>query len=67
VYSGFISYDEGRREEAERSFDQAVTLSNRMPEVLNKIGRFFAGKGEFAKANGYYKQALEEILKTGGK
>jgi Tfp pilus assembly protein PilF/peroxiredoxin len=67
VYSGFISYDEGRREESERFFNQAVTLSNRSPEVLNKIGRYFAGKSEYAKANGYYKQALEEIFKAGGK
>lgn len=67
VYSGFISYDEGRKEEAERSFDHAVALSNRLPEVLAKVGVFLSGKGEYAKANGYYKRALEEILKTGGK
>lgn len=67
VYSGFISYDDGRLAEAEASFNHAIALSNRLPEVLHKIGRYFAGKGEFVKANGYYKQALEEILKTGGK
>lgn len=65
VYSGFISYDEGRMQEAETSFSHAVVLSNKSPEILDKIGRFLAGKGEYAKANGYYKQALEEILKAG--
>lgn len=67
VYAGFISSDEGRREEAEMSFNHAVVLSNRFPEVLNKIGRFLAGKGEYSRANDYYRQALEEILETGGK
>ncbi len=67
VYSGFIAYDGGRREEAELSFAHAASLSNKSPEIMNRIGRFFAEKGEYATANGYYRQALEEILKTGGK
>lgn len=67
VYSGFISYGKGLREEAEASFAHAASLSNKSPEIMNKIGKFFAEKGEYARANGYYKQALEEILKTGGK
>jgi Tfp pilus assembly protein PilF len=67
LYTGFIAHDGGRREEAEASFAHAASLGNKSPEIMNRIGRFFAEKGEYARANGCYKQALEEILKTGGK
>jgi tetratricopeptide (TPR) repeat protein len=67
VYSGFISSTAGLHPEAETAFNHAIELSHDSPEVLRKIGRFFSEKGDHAKANVYYKLALEEIFKTGGK
>jgi tetratricopeptide (TPR) repeat protein len=67
VYSGFISSAAGLHSEAETAFNHAIALSHESPEVLRMIGRFFSGKGEYAKANVYYKQALEEIFRTGGR
>lgn len=67
IYLGFISYIEGNISETERLFLNAVSISNNSPEALNKIGRFYALKGNNLKANEYYKKALEEILKTKGR
>jgi tetratricopeptide (TPR) repeat protein len=67
VYSGFISSAAGLHPEAETAFNHAIELSHDSPEVLRKIGRFFSEKGEYAKANTYYKQAMEEIFRTGGR
>jgi tetratricopeptide (TPR) repeat protein len=67
VYSGFISSAAGFHPEAETAFNHAIELSHDSPEVLQNIGRFFSEKGEYAKANAYYKKALEEIFKTGGR
>jgi tetratricopeptide (TPR) repeat protein len=67
IYSGFISFNAGLHPEAETAFNHAIELSHDSPEVLQKIGRFYSGKGEYGKANVYYKQALEEIFKTGGR
>lgn len=62
IYSAFIDFAEGKIQEGENFLKQAVTLSNYAPEVLYKIGKYFALKGEYGKANGYYKQALEQII-----
>jgi uncharacterized protein HemY/peroxiredoxin len=67
VYSGFILYGEGKSQEAENSFTQAVTLSKNAPDIFYKIGRFFAARNEHAQANAYYKSALEQIFLTGTK
>jgi tetratricopeptide (TPR) repeat protein len=67
IYSGFISSAAGLHSDAETAFNHAIELSHDSPEVLRKIGRFFSEKGEYAKANAYYKQALEEIFRTGGR
>jgi len=67
IYSGFISVAAGLYPEAETAFNHAIELSHGSPEVLRMIGRFFSGKGDYAKANVYYKQALEEIFRTGGR
>jgi Tfp pilus assembly protein PilF len=62
VYAGFIHYQEGDKQAAEKEFANAAGLSGNSPEVLHKIGRFFSAKGEYTKANVYYKMALEKIL-----
>jgi tetratricopeptide (TPR) repeat protein len=67
VYSGFISSSEGQHAGAETAFNHAIELSHGSPEVLRKIGRFFSEKDEYAKANAYYKQALEEIFRMNSK
>ena len=67
VYSGFIKYAEGQHQEAESFFTQAVALSKNAPDVFYKIGRFFAALNDYAKANVYYKYALEQIFLTGTK
>ena len=65
VYLGFIYYNEGNKEEAEKAFSAAAGLSADSPEVLHKIGRFFSAKGDYARANEYYKKALEQIITNG--
>lgn len=62
IYSAFIYLTEGQLQEGDNYLKQAVALSNNAPEVLYKIGKFFADKGDYGKANGYYKQALEQII-----
>ncbi len=62
VYLGFLYHHEGNVQEAEKAFTGAAGLSANSPEVLQKIGRFFSAKGEYVKANEYYKRALENIL-----
>ena len=62
LYSAFIYLMEGQLQEGDNYLKHALILSNNAPEVLYKIGKFFAGKGDYGRANGYYKQALEQII-----